>query len=96
MEVINNIIGVPLGYIMWLCYTLIQNYGIAILAFTLLTKALMFPLNIWIQKNSIKMIKDMGDLHNLDPHRYEKLNVYTKLTGRITFKDYEILIENYE
>jgi len=57
MEVINNIIGVPLGYIMWLCYTLVQNYGIAILLFTLLTKALMFPLNIWIQKNSIKMVK---------------------------------------
>ena len=46
--------------------------------------------------NSIKMIKEMGDLNNLDPQRYEKLNVYTKLTGRITFKDYEILIENYE
>ena len=46
--------------------------------------------------NSIKMIKEMGDLNNLDPQRYAKLNVYTKLTGRITFKDYEILIENYE
>lgn len=57
MGFINTIIGIPLGYIMWLCYSLAQNYGIAILLFTLLTKALMFPLNIWVQKNSIKMVK---------------------------------------
>jgi YidC/Oxa1 family membrane protein insertase len=57
MEVINTVIGIPLGYIMWLCFTLAKNYGIAILLFTLVTKALMFPLNIWVQKNSIKMIK---------------------------------------
>ena len=57
MELINKIIGIPLGYIMWLCYILFKNYGIAIVLFTLLTKALMFPLNIWVQKNSIKMVK---------------------------------------
>ena len=57
MELINKIIGIPLGYIMWLCYILFRNYGIAIVLFTLLTKALMFPLNIWVQKNSIKMVK---------------------------------------
>ena len=57
MELINKIIGIPLGYIMWLCYILVKNYGVAILLFTLLTKALMFPLNIWVQKNSIKMVK---------------------------------------
>ncbi len=57
MDVINTIIGIPLGYIMWLCYELVKNYGVAILLFALLTKALMFPLNIWVQKNSIKMVK---------------------------------------
>ncbi len=57
MGFINIVIGIPLGFIMWLCFILVKNYGIAILLFTLLTKALMFPLNIWVQKNSIKMIK---------------------------------------
>ncbi len=57
MEFINTIIGVPLGFIMWLCFTLAKNYGIAILLFTLVTKALMFPLSILVQKNSIKMIR---------------------------------------
>jgi YidC/Oxa1 family membrane protein insertase len=65
MEFINKIIGIPLGYIMWLCYTLIQNYGIAILLFTMLTKALMFPLNMWIQKNSIKMIKLQPQINDI-------------------------------
>ncbi len=57
MEFINKVIGIPLGYVMWLCYTLFESYGLAILGFTLFTKTLMFPLNIWVQKNSIKMIE---------------------------------------
>lgn len=57
MEIINTIIGIPLGYLMWLCYTLIHNYGLAIILFTLLTKVILLPLNIWVQKNSIKMVK---------------------------------------
>ena len=46
--------------------------------------------------NSIKLIQDMGDLKNLDPNRYVKLNVYTKENGRIVFKDYDLLLETYE
>ena len=46
--------------------------------------------------NSIKLIKDMGDLQNLDTNRYVKLNVYTKENGRIVFKDYDLLLEAYE
>ncbi|MDL2220698.1 membrane protein insertase YidC [Eubacteriales bacterium OttesenSCG-928-N14] len=54
---INTIIGTPLGYLMWLCLLLLGNYGVAIIVFTLLTKVILFPLSIWVQKNSIKMIK---------------------------------------
>ena len=57
MGFINTVIGIPLGYLMWLCFELVKNYGVAIVFFTLLTKALMFPLNIWVQKNSIKMVR---------------------------------------
>jgi YidC/Oxa1 family membrane protein insertase len=63
MDVINTIIGIPLGYIMWLCFVLFKNYGVAILLFTLLTKVFMFPLNIWVQKNSIKMVKIQPQLN---------------------------------
>ncbi|MDE6281167.1 MAG: YidC/Oxa1 family membrane protein insertase, partial [Oscillospiraceae bacterium] len=57
MELINTIIGTPLGWLMYGCYWLLRNYGIAILAFTLLTKVVMFPISLLVQKNSIKMVK---------------------------------------
>lgn len=38
----------------------------------------------------------MGDLDNLDPNRYMKLNIYTRQSGKIVFKDYEILLDAFE
>ena len=46
--------------------------------------------------NSIKLVKEMGDLHNLDKGRYRKLTVFTKSSGKIVFKDLDILIDEYE
>lgn len=57
MEIINTILGVPLGYLMYFCYLLVGNYGVSIMLFTLLTKVVMFPLSIMSQKNSITMVK---------------------------------------
>ncbi len=39
------------------CYKLFNNYGIAIILFTLISKIVFLPLSIWVQKNSIKMVK---------------------------------------
>ena len=39
------------------CYKLFNNYGIAIILFTLISKIVLLPLSIWVQKNSIKMVK---------------------------------------
>lgn len=57
MNFINTVLGVPLGYVMWGCYTLVKNYGVAIILFTLLSKIILFPVSILVQKNSIKMVK---------------------------------------
>lgn len=46
--------------------------------------------------NSLKTVQEMGDLQNLNPNRYAKINVFTRKDGRIVFKDYEILIDLYE
>ena len=40
-----------MGYVMWVCYLLVNNFGLAIIIFTFLVKAAMFPLNIKQQKN---------------------------------------------
>lgn len=56
MELINNLIGTPLGYLMHWCYGLVGGYGLAIVLFTFLTKVILFPLSLIAQKNSIKMV----------------------------------------
>lgn len=46
-----------LGALMRFCYELFSSYSLAIILFAFITKVILFPLNIWTQKNSIKMIK---------------------------------------
>ncbi|MDE5747480.1 MAG: YidC/Oxa1 family membrane protein insertase [Acetatifactor sp.] len=47
------------------CYMLCHNYWIAIFLFTLLTKVILLPLSIWIQKNSIKTVKMEPELNHI-------------------------------
>ena len=46
-----------LGTIMKLCYDICHNYGLAIIIFTLISKIVLLPISIYVQKNSIKMVK---------------------------------------
>lgn len=57
MQTLLNWISIPLGYVMEWCYALIPNYGVAIILFTLLTKIVLLPISVWVQKNSIKMVE---------------------------------------
>lgn len=80
MEFINTVIGTPLGYLMWVCYWVCKNYGLAIILFTVLTKVILFPINIWVQKNSIKMVKlqpEVNPRHRL----FHGGNQYGQRTG---------------
>ena len=54
IDFLYSIIGTPLGYIMWACYLLVNNFGIAIIIFTLLVKLASFPLFLKQQKNMAK------------------------------------------
>lgn len=60
---INAILGVPLGYLMTVCYTLVKNYGLAIIIFTVLTKIILIPISIWVHKNGIKIVKLQPELN---------------------------------
>lgn len=57
MGQVLNALGWLLGWLMYGCYELINNYGIAIIVFTFLTKIILMPVSIWVQKNSIKLVK---------------------------------------
>lgn len=50
-------LAVPFGYVMYLCYNLLKDYGMAIVLFTLFTKVILFPVAVWTHKNSIKLVK---------------------------------------
>lgn len=54
--------------LIWLingCYAFCHNYWIAILLFTLLTKVILLPLSIWVQKNSIKTVRMEPELNHI-------------------------------
>ncbi len=55
MNFIYELFGTPLGWIMWLLYAVIKNYGICLILFTVIIKAALFPLSIKQQKSSAKM-----------------------------------------
>lgn len=63
MDTIIYYICVPLGYLMKWCYLLISNYGLAIILFTLATKIVLMPISVWIQKNSILMVKIQPEIN---------------------------------
>lgn len=48
---IFNFFGNILGYLLWFFYTLIPNYGIAIILFSLVVKIIIFPFSIKQQKS---------------------------------------------
>lgn len=48
-------LGTPLGWIMKFMYQFIQNYGVVLILFTVLVRALLFPLGVKQQKSSAKM-----------------------------------------
>ena len=61
MEFLNS----AFSWVMKQCYFLCHNYGLAILLFTFLTKILLLPVSVWVQKNSIKMVRIQPDVNFL-------------------------------
>lgn len=45
MGFLSELLGYPLGWIMWFIYKIVNDYGIAIILFTLLSKLVMFPIS---------------------------------------------------
>ncbi|MBR2704763.1 MAG: membrane protein insertase YidC [Clostridia bacterium] len=54
-----------LGNIMQFCYNLFGNYGWAIILFTIFSKIVLLPVTIWVQINSIKMVKMQPEINQI-------------------------------
>lgn len=65
-----NILSSALGYVMAFCYKIISNYGIAIILFTLISKIVLLPISIWVQKNSIKMVKMQPEINRIKTRHF--------------------------
>ena len=73
LEVIASLFGYVLNYI----YGFIQNYGLAIILFTILLKVIMLPITIWQQKSMKKSAKIQQEVSKLQvkyKNDQEKLN----------------------
>ena len=55
MNVFEMLITTPLGYILSFIYDLVQNYGWAVIIFTVITKLIILPLTLKQQKSMSKM-----------------------------------------
>ena len=76
LEIINTVLGKPLGWIMYFCFNLVQNYGVTIILFTLISKIILLPISLMVQKNSIKMVKlqpEIDEIKNLYAGDKEKI-----------------------
>ena len=62
---LTEIIAVPLTALMSFCYGLLNDYILAIVVFTLLTKVLLMPVTLWMHRNGIKMVELMPELNEL-------------------------------
>ena len=61
MSILLNILTVIMNF----CYRLCRNYGLAIILFTLISKIVLMPLSVWVQKNSIKMVKMQPEINHI-------------------------------
>ena len=65
MGAFSLLITTPLGYIISFIYDLVQNYGFAIIIFTLIVKIIMLPLVIKQQKSTVQMQKIQPEMQAL-------------------------------
>ena len=82
----TEFVGLPLAALLRLCYSWLGSYGLAILAFTALTKLILLPVSLWVQSNSVRLVALTPQLNRLKLKYYgdkdtiaeETLTLYKK------------------
>ncbi len=76
-----------LSLIMDGCYKLTSNYGVAIILFTLISKIVLIPLSVWVQKNSIKMVKMQPKINEIKVKHYGDKDTIAELQSELYKKE---------
>lgn len=83
---ITELIGIPLAALLRLCLGWLGDFTLAVLLFTVLTKVILLPVSLWVQKNSIAMLALTPELNRMKARHYgdkdtigeETLAIYKK------------------
>ena len=78
-----DLLAIPLGWLLWLIYTVVSNYFVAIFLFTLLVRAATFPL-------SLKSQKAQADRARLAPRLERLQKKYAKDPKKLQAKQMEL------
>lgn len=84
MDILSSI----LGSIMSFSYKLVNNYGLAIILFTLFSKIILLPISIWVQFNSIKMVKMEPELNRIKIDNYGDKDAIAEETQKLYKKNH--------
>lgn len=75
-----------LTWVMNGCYSLCNNYGLAIVLFTFLSKIVLLPVSLWTYMNSITMIKIQPDINLLKIKYYGQKDIIAEEQAKL-FKE---------
>ena len=81
-----NVVDI-LGKVMSLLYDIFNNYGLAIILFTLFSKIVLLPISIWVQKNSIKMVKMQPSINKIKIKYFGDKNIIAEEETRLYKKE---------
>ncbi|MDE6622374.1 MAG: membrane protein insertase YidC [Lachnospiraceae bacterium] len=70
MNYVIGLIGDVLGWLMYFCYQFLPDYFVSIIIFTFGTKIVLLPVSLWVQKNSIKMVKMQPEMNFIKAKYY--------------------------
>lgn len=65
MSIVTDAVVGGLLWLINLCYGFCHNYWTAVFIFTLLTKVILLPLSVWVQKNSIKTVRMSPQMNHI-------------------------------
>ena len=76
-----------LGYILKICYVLCSDYLPALVLFTLITKIILIPVSVWVQKNGIKLVKITPEINNIKCKFYGEKEMINSETFKLYKKE---------
>lgn len=76
-----------LGYILKICYDFCGDYLIALALFTLITKIILIPVSVWVQKNGIKLVKITPQINKIKCKYYGEKEMINSETFELYKKE---------